>query len=137
MAGGHSLPWRMPKGWWLKNRHYFMYMVRELSAVFAALWLVVFLSQLPGMAAGPDKMKAFMEWRAFVTSPGWVIFSLTSLVFVLYHAITWIKLMGTVIHVRIGTTRVTGKLVVSAMLLVWAGATLIVGFIIVTPAIGG
>lgn len=141
VAGGRNvppaLPWRMSKGWWLKNSHYFMYMMRELSAVFAALWVVLFLVQLPSMAAGPDKMATFSAWLDFVRSPGWVVFSLISLVFVFYHALTWIKLMGTVIRVRVGTTVITGNLVVGLVMLVWAGVSIVVGFIISTPAIGG
>src|SRR5205823_3789767 len=39
-------PWRQPGDWWLKNSHYIMYMIRELTAVFAALWVVVFLAQI-------------------------------------------------------------------------------------------
>lgn len=131
------LPWHMPKGWWLKNTHYFMYMMRELSAVFAALWVILFLVQLPSMAAGPERMASFKAWLDFVGSPAWVIFSLISLVFVIYHALTWIKLMGTVIRVRVGTTVLTGNLVVALVMAAWAGISIVVGFVIVTPAIGG
>jgi fumarate reductase subunit C len=127
----------MPAGWWLKKGRYFMYMMRELSAVFVALWVVLFLAQLPNMAAGPQNPTAFGAWQETIHSPGWVLFSLVTLVFVVYHAWTWFNLMGAVIYLRAGKLVLTGKPVTGAMLLVWAGATVVIGAILVTPAIGG
>lgn len=130
-------PWRMPADWWLKRTHYFMYMMRELSAVFVALWLVLFLTQIPQMAAGPANLHAYNAWRDFIRSPGWVLFSLVTLVFVLYHAWTWFNLMGTVIYLRPGSKAIPGRVIASLMFIAWAGASLAVAFIIVTPVIGG
>lgn len=132
-----AYPWRMPAVWWWKKGHYFMYMMRELSAVFAALWVVLFLAQLPFMAAGPQNLAAFRAWQDVAHSPGWVLFSLVTLVFVLYHVWTWFNLMGTVIYLRAGKLVLTGKPVAGAMFLAWAGITLVIGAILLIPAIGG
>ena len=40
---------RMSPWWWLRNRRYFFFMMRELSAVFIALFVVTYLV---GMAIG-------------------------------------------------------------------------------------
>lgn len=132
-----AFPWRMSADWWFRQGHYFMYVMRELSSVFAALWLVLFLAQVPQMAAGPHNLVAYNAWREFVRSPGWVLFSLLTLVFVLYHAWTWFSLMGVVMRVRLGKTVVSGGAITSVMLMAWAGASLVLAFIVVTPAIGG
>jgi fumarate reductase subunit C len=127
----------MPKDWWLHHRRYFMYMMRELTAVFAALWVVLFLAQLPSMGAGPGNQAAFTAWLDFIRSPGWVSFSLVTLIFVLYHAFTWFKLMGTVMYVRLGTTPIPGSAIVGLMFLAWGGASLVIALIIMTPFVGG
>ncbi len=125
---------RLPANWWLKNPRYFKFMVRELTAVFAALWLVVFLTHIPLMAGGPE---AHSQWLATVRSPGWILFSLVSLAFVLYHAWTWFNVMGATLYVRLGKTAVPASTIVVSIVLVWAVVSLVIVYILVTPAIGG
>jgi fumarate reductase subunit C len=132
-----SYSWRMPAGWWLGHGRYFMYMMRELSAVFAALWLVFFLAQIPQIGAGAANLAAYVAWLDFIRSPGWVIFSVVTLVFVLYHAFTWFNLMGTVLYVRLGKTPIPGSAIVGLMFVAWAGISLIIALIIMTPFVGG
>jgi len=127
----------MPSGWWTKNGHYFMYMVRELTAVFVAAWVVLFLAQLPAMAAFPRDPNAYYNWLAFVRSPGWVIFSFITLFFVGYHAVTWFILMGTVIYLRLGKTRIPAGLIVATMFLAWFSISFILLVIIGNPFLGG
>lgn len=136
-ASRAAFDWRMPSDWWLKKTHYFMYMMRELSAVFAALWVVLFLAQIPAMASGGTNLPAFVKWLDFIHSPGWVVFSMVALVFVLYHAFTWFNLMGTVLYVRMGKTPMPGSLIIGAMFAVWLGVSIIIYLIIYTPQIGG
>src|SRR5207245_7442404 len=35
-----EFPWRMPAGWWTRKRHYFLYVVREFTALPLAIWLL-------------------------------------------------------------------------------------------------
>ena len=44
----------MPATWWLTKQSYFLFMLRELSSVFVALFLVVYLCQLYQLSQGPD-----------------------------------------------------------------------------------
>jgi fumarate reductase subunit C len=125
---------RLPASWWLKNPRYFMYMVREFTAVFAALWVVVFLTQIPLMAGGPE---AHSRWLATVRSPGWILFSLVSLAFVLYHAWTWFNVMGTTIYVRLGKKATPASTLIASIILVWVVVSVMIAYILVSPAIGG
>jgi fumarate reductase subunit C len=127
----------MPGDWWLKKSNYFMYMMRELTAVFAAVWLLIFLAHLPEMGAGGSNLAAYNAWWEFITSPGWVIFSLVALVFVFYHAITWFLLTGTVLYVRLGKEPIPKPLIVGSMFAAWLGVSAILAFIISYSAIGG
>src|SRR5690348_14831916 len=99
-----AYPWHMPDDWWMKNKRYFSYMVRELTAVFAALWVLVFLIHIPMMAAGPQDMATHVAWVNFVHNPYWTIFSVICFFLVGYHAITWFILMGTVMWMRFGAS---------------------------------
>jgi fumarate reductase subunit C len=124
-------PWRMSAGWWLKNPRYFLYMIRELTAVFAALWVVLFMLQLPQIAAAPR------EWANDVSSsPGWILFSFVSLLFVVYHAWTFFTATGTAVYVRIGKTATPAGAINGATLVGWAVATVVIGFILLAPVLG-
>ncbi len=125
-----SYPWHMPSGWWLKKRNYLLYMIRELTAVFAALWVVIFLAQLPLLKSSPD------SWSQFMRSPGWMLFSLISLLFILYHAFTWFNLMGTVLYLRPGKQAIPGRTIVAVMLFVWAAVSIVIALVLITPALG-
>ena len=129
--------WHMPANWWLQNKRYFAYMVRELTAVFAALWVILLLVQLPAMAAGPQNPYAHNGWVEFVHSPEWVLFSIVAFFLVGYHAWTWFNLMGTVLYLRMGKTAIPSRLIVLSMFLAWIGASIIVAFFIATPIVGG
>jgi fumarate reductase subunit C len=124
---------RLPADWWLKNPRYFLFMVRELSAVFAALWVVIFLTQIPLMAGGPE---AHAQWLATIRSPAWIVFSLVSLAFVLYHAVTWFKVMGFSIYLRTGKSPITGATVVAPVVVVWAVASVVIAYVLAWPGIG-
>src|SRR5688500_16744787 len=124
-----AYPWHMKSDWWLKKRNYTLYMVRELTAVFAALWVVIFLFQLPNLRTNP------LGWQAFMTSPGWMVFSIVALAFVLYHAWTWVNLMGTVLYFRPGKTPIAGRTIISAMLFVWAAISVVLALLIIIPGL--
>jgi fumarate reductase subunit C len=119
----------MPSGWWLKKRNYVLYMVRELTAVFAALWAVLFVFQLPRLRTEP------LGWERAMSSPGWTAFSFVAFAFVLYHAWTWFNLMGTVIYLRPGKNPISGRTIIATMLFVWAALSILIAFILITPTI--
>jgi len=77
----------MPRGWWLRQRHYFLYMVREFTAVPMALWLLWLLFDIQRAGNGP---KAFYA----SSSPAFIAFSVICLGFALYHSITFLSLAG-------------------------------------------
>ena len=110
--------------WWLKSRNYFLFMMRELSCVFVAAFIILFLYQLVALAEGPE---AYAACRSALTTPAFVVFYAVAFVFALYHTITWFELMGRVQVVRIGAFTVPPKLVT-------AGA--FVGFFLVSVAVG-
>jgi fumarate reductase subunit C len=66
---------KMPATWWLKKPSSFLFMLRELSSVFIALFLVVFLIQIYQLTRSPEAYVAFSQK---LSSPGWVILRIGS-----------------------------------------------------------
>ena len=129
-----AYPAIQPGNWWLRNTHYVLYMFRELSAVFAAVWVLLFLMQLPVMAGGPAQYRAWLE---MIRDPAWITFSAISLLFVLYHAWTAFTSTSAIMHFRMGTFILSGPIVNLGMFMTWAGATLVIGIFLLAGSMGG
>lgn len=112
--------------WWLKSRSYFLFMMRELSSVFVAAFVLLFLYQLFALAKGSE---AYAACRDELTMPAFVAFYAVAFVFALYHTITWLGLMGRVQVVRIGAFTVPPKWVTASALVVFFLASVAVGYI--------
>ena len=77
---------RSMQGWWLKNTFYKKYMIREATAIFAAIYALILLEGLMALASGVD---AWNSWLASMRSPLAVLFHLLALAAAIYHTITW------------------------------------------------
>jgi len=114
---------KMPATWWLTRRAYFLFMLRELSSVFIAIFLVVFLIEIYQLSRGPAAYAAFVQRLA---SPGWIIFHVVALLFALYHSFTWFSLTSKVQVVRVGRRQVPPPLVTAANLAVWIVLSIVI-----------
>jgi len=90
---------KMPATWWLKKSSYLLFMLRELSSVFIAIFLVVYLLQVYQLSRGPE---AYVAFARKLSAPGWVIFHILALLFSLFHSITWFQSTAVVMPLRIG-----------------------------------
>jgi len=116
---------KMPSTWWLRHPAYFRFMIRELSSVFIAIFLVVFLIQIHQLSRGPEAYAALVER---LRSPGWIIFHVVALAFALYHSVTWFNLTAVVQIVRLGERQVPPRLVAGATFALWAAVSLVILF---------
>jgi fumarate reductase subunit C len=107
---------KMPATWWLTNQSYFLFMLRELSSVFIALFLVVYLCQIYQVSQGPDAYTAFAQK---LSSPGWILFHFVALLFALYHSITWFQSSAVVLPLRIGERSVSRPVVLALHVAAW------------------
>jgi fumarate reductase subunit C len=109
----------MPRGWWLRQRHYFLYMVREFTAVPLALWLIWLLFEIHRANHSSDYYPA--------ASPAFIVFSIVCLGFALYHSITFLSLAGAIIHIK----GVSSRVVVLSQFALWFVASVVVGSVLV------
>lgn len=113
----------LPPSWWLSKQSYFLFMLRELSSLFIAIFLVVFLIQLYQLTRGPEAYAAFARK---LSSPGWILFNLITLLFALYHSITWFYSSAIVLPLRIGEREIPRNLFVALNI----GALIVVSLVI-------
>jgi len=114
---------KMPATWWLTQRSYFLFMLRELSSVFIAAFLVVYLFQIYQLSNGPGAYSAFAQK---LSSPGWIFFHLVALLFALYHSITWFQSSAVVLPLRIGKRCISRPMVLALHVGAWAIVSLVV-----------
>lgn len=89
---------RIPATWWLRNRRYFLFMMRELSSLFIAIFLILCLIQIAMVARGREAYESLIQT---LYSPRLVGLYLVILVFALLHSITWFNLTSQILILRI------------------------------------
>lgn len=117
-------PWRIPANWWTHNRHYFLYVVREFTALPLALWLLWLLVEVKRAGDGPARYAPH-------GSLAFVVFSVIVLLFALYHSVTFLSLSGLIIRVKLLDKTVPATVVSMAMFGLWALASVVVGFVLI------
>ena len=85
--------------WWVRRRSYFGFVMRELSSIFIA-WFVVFLLVLvAAVGRGGTAYQAFLD---FAASPVVVAVNVVTFAFVVLHTVTWFSLTPKAMDVRLG-----------------------------------
>jgi fumarate reductase subunit C len=119
----------LPATWWLRNRRYLLYMLREFTVVPITLWLLALLFQIARLGAGPSGPQGGGYYA--YTSPRYVLFSVVCLAFALLHSVTWLNLSGVILRVTLGQKDVPPRTVTAANYAQWALATVIVGALLI------
>jgi fumarate reductase subunit C len=107
----------MPVFWWVGRRSYLLFVLRELSSVFVA-WSVVFLLLLiQAVGQGGTAYRQFVDRSG---EPWMLALNIVTLVFVVFHAITWFNLAPKAMVVRLRGKRVPRSWIAGAHYVGWA-----------------
>jgi fumarate reductase subunit C len=109
--------------WWLEKPAYFLFILRELSSVFVG-WFVVFLLMLVrAVSDGAASYQQFLQW-----SGTWPILwlNIVSLLFIVFHAITFFTAAPQALVVRLAGRRVPGSLIVAGHYAAMLAASVVV-----------
>jgi fumarate reductase subunit C len=117
------LPPRVPTLWWLEKPSYFAFILRELSCVFVAWFVVYLLLLVRAVTQGEASYQEFLAWSA--TAPI-VLLNIVSLLFLVFHAITFFDAAPQAMVVKVGQNRVPGSLVLAGHYAGWAAASAVV-----------
>ena len=107
----------MSPTWWTRNRHYFLYVVREFTSFPLAIWLLWLLFDI--------------SRQRLVFHQGFLVVSVVCLPFALYHSFTFLSLAGSIIHLKVLDRPVSSRLIVLSQFALWAAATLVIGFLLI------
>ncbi len=107
---------RVSTYWWLSQWSYTKFILRELSSVFVAYFIVITLMQVQALGQGPAAYATFQE---FMTHPFVVLLNVVTFLFLLLHTITWFNLTPRAIVLRLGGKRVPDFLIIAPNYVAW------------------
>jgi fumarate reductase subunit C len=102
--------------WWLRRRAYLVFVLREISSVFIAWFVVYLLLLVHAVSSGNEEYERFLKWSA---GPWVLAVNVLALFFVLLHAVTWFNLAPKAIVARLGGWRVPPALILTLHYLLW------------------
>ena len=118
---------RVSTWWWLQRKSSFTFILRELSSLFVA-WFVVFLLLLVRAASGGDAVyQEFLRWTA---SPGILALNVVSLFFLVFHAVTWFNLAPRAMVVHVGAKRVPGAVIAASNYAGWVVVSAVIVWVL-------
>lgn len=113
--------------WWLRRPSYLAFIMRELSSLFVA-WFVVFtLLQIYALKQGAESYQRFVD---FSKNPVVLLVNLVALFFVVFHSYTWFKLAPQAMVVRMQGKRVPAAWIAGPNYVAWALVSALVAWIV-------
>lgn len=118
---------RMSTYWWLQRGGYVAFILRELSSVFVAWFVVYLLLLVRAVSQGGSSYQQFLRWSGH---PAVLLINLVTLLFVVFHAITWFNLAPQAIVVHVGARRVPGPWIAASNYVAWALSSALVAWLL-------
>jgi fumarate reductase subunit C len=107
---------RVSTYWWLKRGSYFMFILRELSSIFVAWFVVYLLLLIRAVSQDAAHYSQFLQWSG---TPAVLLLNIVSFLFVVLHAVTWFNLAPQAMVVHVGTTRLPPFLIAASNYAAW------------------
>lgn len=114
---------KVERTWWLGHRRYVVYMMRELTSLFVALYSVLLAVGLVRLAQGKAAWDGFL---AAISSPWAVLFQLLCLAFAAFHSVSWFAVTPKAMPLMIKGEAVPPRAIVAAHYVLWAALSLLV-----------
>ena len=118
---------RVSTWWWLSRWPYLKFILREISSVFIAWFVVLLLLQIRALSRGPLAYAAFEHW---LQNPLILLLNLSALFFVTFHAVTWFNLTPRAMVVRFRGKRVADRVIVGTNYAAWAAVSLVLAWVL-------
>jgi fumarate reductase subunit C len=113
--------------WWLESWSYFAFILREVSCVFVAWFVVYLLWLVRAVTQGAASYQEFLTWSA---RPGIVVLNVISFAFLMFHAVTFFDAAPRAMVVHVGRSRVPARAVAASHYVAWAAASVAVCWIL-------
>jgi fumarate reductase subunit C len=110
--------------WWTRKRTYFVFVMRELSSIFVAWFVVYLLLVVHAISSGEAAYLRFLDWAS---APWVTLLNVVALVFVLLHTVTWFALTPQAMAVRVMGRTVPAWQIVAGQ---YAGLVVVSAFVL-------
>lgn len=114
---------RVSTYWWLARWAYLKFILREVSSIFVAWFVIETLMQIRALSVGTI---AYAEFQNFLRNPLVMALNVISLLFVVFHTVTWFNLAPKAMAVRMGGKRVPGILIAGPNYVAWVVVSAVV-----------
>jgi len=118
---------RVSTYWWLRQPSYLKFILREVSSVFVAFFVVITLFEVRALIRGPAAWAEFQDW---LKSPVLIVVHVISFLFVMFHSITWFSLVPRVMVLRLGGKRVSDYWIAGPHYVAWLAVSAAVASLI-------
>jgi len=118
---------RVSTYWWLQRWEYLRFVLREISSVFVAWFVVLTIAQLYAMSRGSEAYNTFLD---FLKNPFIIAFNIISFLFVVYHSITWFNLSARAMSIRVGGKKVPGFMISGPNFVAWLIISAVIGWLL-------
>jgi fumarate reductase subunit C len=113
--------------WWLGRRSYTAFILRELSSVFVAWFVVYLLLLVRAVGQGAAQYQQFLDWSA---NPLLIALNVVSLAFVVYHTITFINLTPQAMIVKLRGRQIPGRLLAGSLYGAWIVVSAVLAWLV-------
>jgi len=107
---------RVSTYWWLQRWEYLRFVLREISSVFIAIFVVETLFQIYALSRGPEAYAIFLS---VLKNPFIFALNIISFLFVVFHSITWFNLSARAMSIRVGGKKVPGFMISGPNFVAW------------------
>jgi fumarate reductase subunit C len=118
---------RVSTYWWLERWAYMRFVLREMSSVFVALFVILTLIQIRAVQQGPAAYEALQEW---LRSPWLLALNGVTLFFAVFHTVTWFNLAPRALVVRVRGKRVPDLWIAAPNYLAWLAVSAAVAWVL-------
>lgn len=126
-SGPRALPPRVSTFWWLEKGSYFVFILRELTCVFVAWFVVYLLMLVNAVIQGDAAYQQFMTWSA--TMPI-LLLNIVTFLFLVFHAVTFFDAAPQAMVVKVGPNKVPGSLILAGHYAGWLAVSGLVAFLL-------
>src|SRR5688572_1543819 len=96
---------RMSIFWWASRWAHIKFISRELTSVFVAGYVILFMFYIRSILQGPE---AFEGFSSLLRSPYMIGLHMIALLALLFHSVTWFNLAPKALVIKIGNKNVPG-----------------------------
>ncbi len=118
---------RVSTYWWLQRWEYLRFVLREISSVFVAIFVVEMLLQIYALSLGSE---AYADFQSLLTNPIVIAINVVSFLFVVFHSITWFNLSARAMAIRVGGKRVPGFLISGPNFAAWLVISAVIAWLL-------